>query len=200
MSEEEKPKASPKASEKAEKADEAKAEAADKAEAAEAAEKAEAADAEAKEHAEDKSEPEQGPTKHLRDLPAGVGLALAVLLPTLFFLLVPPLSKSGLWDPFELNVADLARRLALNLFHADGLALSGADNSLPHLNDLGRPELPFTSMALGFKLFGLHEWAGRLPLALWGVAGVVATYGFVSRLVDRRAGLFSAIALATATS
>src|SRR5512143_828229 len=182
MSEEEKPKASPKASGEAEKADEAK---------------PEEAGPEAKEQAEDESEAEQGPTKHLRDLPAGVGLALAVLLPTLFFLLVPPLSKSGLWDPFELNVADLARRLALNLFHADGLALSGADNSLPHLNDLGRPELPFTSMALGFKVFGLHEWAGRLPLALWGVAGVVATYGFVSRLVDRRAGLFSAIALAT---
>jgi 4-amino-4-deoxy-L-arabinose transferase-like glycosyltransferase len=135
--------------------------------------------------------------KHPRDLPRGIGLALAIIFPTLFFLLVPPLSKSGLWDPFELNVADLARRLALNLFHAGGLALAGADNSLPHLNDLGRPELPFTSMALGFKLFGLHEWAGRFPLAIWGVAGVVATYGFVARLIDRRAGLFSAIALAT---
>jgi hypothetical protein len=132
-----------------------------------------------------------------RDLPAGISLAVAAILPTLFFLVLPPLSKSGLWDPFELNVADLARRLALNLFNADTLSLAGADNSLPHLNDLGRPSLPFLSMALGFKLFGLHEWAGRLPLALWGVAGVVATYGFVARLVDRRAGLFSAIALAT---
>ncbi len=132
-----------------------------------------------------------------RDLPAGISLAVAAILPALFFLVLPPLSKSGLWDPFELNVADLARRLALNLFHADALSLVGADNSLPHLNDLGRPELPFLSMALGFKVFGLHEWAGRLPLAIWGVVGVVATYGFVARLVDRRAGLFSAIALAT---
>ncbi len=131
------------------------------------------------------------------DLPAGISLAVAAILPTIFFLVLPPLSKSGLWDPYELNVADMARRLALNLFHADGLALTGADNSLPHLNDLARPELPFTSMALGFKMFGLHEWAGRLPLALWGIVGVVATYAFVARLVDRRAGLFSAIALAT---
>ncbi len=135
--------------------------------------------------------------KSPRDLPAGVSLAVAAIMPTLFFLVLPPLSKSGLWDPFELNVADMARRLALNLFHASDLALVGADNTLPHLNDLGRPELPFTSMALGFKMFGLHEWAGRLPLALWGIVGVVATYGFVARLVDRRAGLFSAIALAT---
>ena len=205
MPEEKKPKKTEEA-EKAEKAAEAempakaeKAAKADKAEKteetvkAEEADKAEAAEAQA---GEAKAQEPQAP-KHPRDLPRGVGLALAILLPTLFFLLVPPLSKSGLWDPFELNVADLARRLALNLFHADGLALAGADNSLPHLNDLGRPELPFTSMALGFKLFGLHEWAGRLPLALWGIAGVVATYGFVARLVDRRAGLFSAIALAT---
>jgi 4-amino-4-deoxy-L-arabinose transferase-like glycosyltransferase len=122
---------------------------------------------------------------------------LAVLVPVLFFFLLPPLAKSGLWDPYELNVADLARRVALNLHGASSLALSGADNSLPHLNDLGRPQLPFTSIALGFKLFGLHEWAGRAPLALWGLLGVLATYGFVARLVDRRAGVYAAVALTT---
>jgi len=102
-----------------------------------------------------------------------------------------------MWDPYELNVADLARRIALNLFHAGDLALQGADNSLPHLNDLGRPQLPFTSIALGFQLFGLHEWAGRLPLALWGLAGALATYAFVARLFDRRTGAYASIALAT---
>jgi 4-amino-4-deoxy-L-arabinose transferase-like glycosyltransferase len=114
-----------------------------------------------------------------------------------FFFILPPLTKSGLWDPYELNVADLARRIALNLFGADGLSLSGADNSLPHLNDLARPQLPLTSIALGFKLFGLHEWAGRAPLALWGLAGVLATYAFVARLIDKRAGLYAAVALTT---
>ncbi|HVJ89238.1 MAG TPA: glycosyltransferase family 39 protein [Labilithrix sp.] len=129
--------------------------------------------------------------------PTWLPLAIAVALPVVFFFVLPPLTKSGLWDPYELNVADLARRVALNLHGAANLALEGADNSLPHLNDLGRPQLPFTSIALGFKLFGLHEWAGRAPLALWGVLGVVATYGFVARLIDKRAGVFSAIALTT---
>lgn len=124
-------------------------------------------------------------------------LLIASAVAVLFFFVLPPLTKSGLWDPYELNVADLARRVALNLHGAASLALEGADNSLPHLNDLGRPQLPFTSIALGFKLFGLREWAGRAPLALWGVLGVLATYGFVARLVDRRAGLLSAIALTT---
>ncbi|MGH7328576.1 MAG: ArnT family glycosyltransferase, partial [Polyangiaceae bacterium] len=126
-----------------------------------------------------------------------VPFALAVAVPTLLFFVLPPLSKSGLWDPYELNVADLARRIAANLFHASGAMLAGTDNSMPHLNDLGRPELPFTSMAIGFKLFGLHVWAGRFPLAVWGLAGVLAIYGSVSRLVDKRAGLYTALALST---
>jgi hypothetical protein len=126
---------------------------------------------------------------------AWLPLALAIATPILFFFILPPLTKSGLWDPYELNVADLARRIALNLHGATSLALEATDNSLPHLNDLGRPQLPFTSIALGFKYFGLHEWAGRAPLAVWGVLGVLLTYGWVSRLVDRRAGLFAAVAL-----
>ncbi len=120
-------------------------------------------------------------------------LAAAILL--LFVL--PPLTKAGIWDPYELNVADLARRMALKLHGAKTLALEGADNSLPHLNDLGRPQLPFTLIALGFSFFGLQEWAGRAPLALAGLVGAVVTYGFVARLVDRRAGVFSALALLT---
>ncbi len=124
-------------------------------------------------------------------------LLLAILTPLLFFFVLPPLYKSGLWDPYELNVADLARRLALNVYGAQDLWLSGTDNSMPHLNDLGRPELPFDSIGLGFKLFGLHEWAGRAPLALWGTVGVLATYAFVARLVDKRAGLFAAVALSS---
>jgi hypothetical protein len=143
-----------------------------------------------------------GPTPAEREAdaahgPAWLPLAIAIATPILFFFVLPPLTKSGLWDPYELNVADLARRIALNLHGAADLALEGADNSLPHLNDLGRPQLPFTSIALGFKFFGLHEWAGRAPLAIWGLAGVLATYGFVARLVDRRAAVFSAVALTT---
>ena len=131
------------------------------------------------------------------NMPPWLPFALSLALPIVFFFILPPLTKSGLWDPYELNVADLARRVALNLHDASSLALEGTDNSLPHLNDLGRPQLPFTSIALGFKYFGLHEWAGRTPLALWGILGVILTYGFVSKLVDRKAGLYSAVALTT---
>jgi hypothetical protein len=120
---------------------------------------------------------------------------LAVTTAVLFFCV--PMAKSGIWDPFELNVADLSRRIAINVFHAQGLALEGADNSMPRLGDLGRGELPFDSIAAGFRVFGLHEWSGRLPLALWGIAGVASLYWLLARLLDRRAGLYGAIVLST---
>jgi 4-amino-4-deoxy-L-arabinose transferase-like glycosyltransferase len=144
--------------------------------------------------ADAKPKEKAAPSRKLPQIPAW---AVAVGLPILFFFIVPPLSKSGIWDPYELNVADLARRVGLNLHGASDLRLEGADNSLPHLNDLGRPQLPFTAMAIGFQLFGLREWAGRLPLALFGLFGVIATYAWVSRMVDKRAGAFAAVALTT---
>ncbi len=118
-----------------------------------------------------------------------LGIAVAVLFPVL--------AKSGIWDPYELDAADLARRIAAHVFHAPSLEVPGAINVMPTLTDLRMGELPFTSMAVGFKLFGLHDWTGRLPLALWGLAGVAALYELLARVVDRRAGLYSAIALVT---
>src|SRR5579864_4667653 len=147
---------------------------------------------------ENASVTQSGPeSAHARPRLRWMPLGIATAAPVLLFFVLPPLSTSGLWDPYELNVADLSRRIAINLYHAPSLALEGADNSLPHLNDLGRPQLPMSSIAVGFKLFGLHEWAGRLPLALWGLLGVLATYAFVARLFDRRAGAYASIILST---
>jgi hypothetical protein len=120
-------------------------------------------------------------------------LALGIAAIVLF----PMLAKSGIWDPYELDAADLARRIALRAFGATSLEMSGAVNVLPTLTDLKMGELPFTSMAVGFRLFGLHDWTGRLPLALWGFAGAVVLYEALARLVDRKAGLYAVIALVT---
>ena len=126
--------------------------------------------------------------------------------------LFAPLAKLGIWDPYELDAADLARRVAIWAFphpssriagaglapsSADPLWQEGAHNGMPTLSDLRMGELPFTSMALAFRVFGLHEWTGRLPLACWGLAGAMAVYALVARLVDRRAGLYATTALVT---
>ncbi len=107
-----------------------------------------------------------------------------------------PLAKNGLWDPFELRSIELARRIAVGLFGAS-LELTGAPNSLPTRGEVDRGELPFTSMALGLKLFGLHAWAARLPLACFGLAGLAATYLLARRLADRRVALYSVLVLGT---
>jgi len=121
--------------------------------------------------------------------------AFAVLVALLS--LFAPLSASGVWDPPEREVAELARRIALNLLGGNALALDGADNEVPIRSELGRGELPFTSIALGFRLFGLHDWAGRLPLAIWGLVGLSACYWLVRRLGDRRSAWCSVLVLAT---
>ena len=120
-------------------------------------------------------------------------LALVVVAVSLF----APLACAGLADPFELGAADLARRLAVNVFAANGLRHGGLADAMIDLGDLRSGELPFTSMALGFSLFGWHEWAGRLPLAVWGGLGVAAMWLLVSRLEDRVAGAWTALLLAT---
>lgn len=56
-------------------------------------------------------------------------------------------------------------------------------------------ELPFTSMALSFRLLGFDEVAGRLPLALWGLAGVGSLYWFLRRLVHERAAFYGVACL-----
>lgn len=108
-----------------------------------------------------------------------------------------PLSASGIWDPPEREVAELSRRIALNLLGGHQLAVDGANNEVPTRTELGRGELPFTSIAVGFRAFGLHEWAGRLPLAIWGLIGAGAVFLLVRRLADARTAWFSVLVLVT---
>lgn len=119
--------------------------------------------------------------------------ALVVAVVSLF----GPISASGIWDPPELEVIDLARRIGHTLLGGARLAIDGANNVVPTQGELGKGQLPFTSVAVGLRLFGMSEWAGRLPLALWGLLGIGATWLCLARLADRRAASFGAIALAT---
>lgn len=107
------------------------------------------------------------------------------------------LRGGALWEPHELTVAEQARRIALNLLGDTGLTLPGGDNSVPIRADLGRGELPLTSVALGFRVFGLRDWAGRLPLLLWALTGAAVLYAAAARLWDRRTGCYVVLVLAT---
>ncbi len=93
-------------------------------------------------------------------------------------LLVAGLSSFGIWDPWELEAADVARRIA------EGHA-SGSTEVTPWL------------VSLGFRAFGVHEWAGRLPLALTGLLTVALALALVTRFADARAGVYAALITAT---
>jgi len=68
-----------------------------------------------------------------------------------------------------------------------------------------KPPLMYWLAAGSFHIFGVHDWAGRLPLALLTLALLLATYALGLRLFSGispaghpdRAALYSALALAT---
>ena len=120
------------------------------------------------------------------------GLVLATAVGVVILLL--PMAKTGIWDPIELRVADVASRVSVALLHAKlPVAAQSQPVTLPTLGEIGRGELPFTSIAVGFRMLGLHDWAGRLPLALWIVAALVATVAWVRRYINAKAAVWTAL-------
>lgn len=90
------------------------------------------------------------------------------------------LSSFGIWDPWELSAADLARQLAV------GDAV-----------EVERPILQPWLVAQGFRLFGIHEWAGRLPIVLCGLFAIGFAYIGAARFAGRRAGIYAALVAGT---
>jgi hypothetical protein len=116
---------------------------------------------------------------------------LAVLLGTF-----GAVASAGIWDPPELETAELARRIAHGLLGAEELA-GAPEEGVPTRGELGRGELPFTSIAVGFRTLGLSASAGRLPLCIWALFGFAALHFLVRRLASARAAWLSVLALAT---
>lgn len=72
---------------------------------------------------------------------------------------------------------------------------------VPYLNYqvyFSKPIITFWLIASSYKLFGISELASRLPFALLSTAMVLAIYHCISKLFSQKAGLFSALCLATA--
>ena len=63
---------------------------------------------------------------------------------------------------------------------------------------LDKPPLPYWLGAAGIHLFGFHDWAVRLPLAISVLLLTLYLYSMGRRLFGERAGFYSACAFATA--
>ncbi len=90
------------------------------------------------------------------------------------------LPSYGIWDPWELSTADDARHL-----------LAGEPT------DATRAPLGAWLVARGFAVFGVHEWSGRLPIAIAGFLVAALAVGLGRVYGDLRRGSFVAIVVAT---
>jgi 4-amino-4-deoxy-L-arabinose transferase-like glycosyltransferase len=88
------------------------------------------------------------------------------------------ISAFGIWDPWELGTADAARKIVSG--QADGPTSASV-----------------WIVSRGFALFGIHEWAGRLPIALCGIATAVLAFVIGRRYSDTRTGVYAALIAGT---
>jgi hypothetical protein len=126
---------------------------------------------------------------------AGSRLLEAFALCVVVASLVAAVDSRPLWVPLELETAELARRIAHGLFGAE--ALGTGQEVVPTRGELGRGELPFLLVALGFCGFGASAAVGRGVFALCGVLGIAALYWVTRRFASRRAAALAVLALAS---
>ncbi len=87
--------------------------------------------------------------------------------------------------------------------HAEGARemAFGHDWVTLHINNgfryLEKAPLMYWCVAASFKLFGVHEWSARLPIALGVLALLLVVYRLGRRIYGEEGGLYSALALAT---
>jgi 4-amino-4-deoxy-L-arabinose transferase-like glycosyltransferase len=98
----------------------------------------------------------------------------------------------GLWSPPLLDDADsvhaeAAREMMLR-HDWSTLYVNG-------LRYLEKAPLLYWAMAASYELFGVSDWAARLPLALGVLALLLACYAIGRHHFDEQAGLFTALAL-----
>ena len=124
-------------------------------------------------------------------------------------LYIPFAGSYGLWDPWETHYGEVARQMTKR---GDFISLWWPGS--PRDADVfwSKPVLTFWLMSIGMHVarVGLPggdpgemalstraEWAMRVPFCLLGVVAMWGIYLVVSRFVSRRAGLLSAIVVAT---
>ena len=70
---------------------------------------------------------------------------------------------------------------------------------IPHCNGqvrLRKPPLAYWAAAASFKIFGVHDWSGRIPFALASWLTLWATYAAARPIIGRRGALLAASGLA----
>jgi 4-amino-4-deoxy-L-arabinose transferase-like glycosyltransferase len=124
-------------------------------------------------------------------------------------LYLPFAGSYGLFDPWETHYGEVARQMTER---GDFVSLYWAGSPLDGEHFWSKPVLTFWLMSLSMHVFGLGspggppsemalgtaaEWALRLPFCLMALLALYGVYLVASRLVSRRAAVFSVVVLGT---
>ena len=135
---------------------------------------------------------------------------MVILVIACGLLLYLPLAGTyGLWDPWETHYSEVARQMTKR---GDFISLWWPGSPRDQEVFWSKPVLSFWLMSIGMHVAGVGlrggapgemaigtraEWAVRVPFCLMGVLGILAVYLVVARFVNRRAGVLSALVVAT---
>jgi len=122
----------------------------------------------------------------LLERPIIVVLLLLILSGYLYFF---QLDKIALTDPDETFYGQTAKEMFLK-----GEWLTPTLYGKPQFE---KPILFYWLIEMSYKIFGINEFAVRFPSALFGFLGLVGIYLLGRLLFNNRAGIFSAVVLAT---
>jgi 4-amino-4-deoxy-L-arabinose transferase-like glycosyltransferase len=113
-------------------------------------------------------------------------LAFYALLAAILYL--PGLGRPALWEPDEGRYAEIAREMVIS-----GDYVTPRDDFELYFE---KPPLVYWAEAASIHVFGVNEFAVRLPAALCSVGQVVVTAGLAEVMLGATAGFFAAIVLA----
>jgi 4-amino-4-deoxy-L-arabinose transferase-like glycosyltransferase len=115
-------------------------------------------------------------------------LRLAVYAILAAILYLPGLGRPALWEPDEGRYAEIAREMVVS-----GDYVTPRDNYELYFE---KPPLVYWAEAAAIKIFGVNEFAVRLPAALFSIGQVVITAALAEAMLGATAGFLAALALA----
>ena len=112
----------------------------------------------------------------------------------LLFILALAVNFAGLSNGFITDDAALYASIAKNLVHKNEVWELFTYNR----DWLDKPHFPFWMVFCSFKLFGISEWAYRLPALLFFLLGVVYTWLFAKKFYGKETAAIAVLILITA--
>jgi len=110
-----------------------------------------------------------------------------MFLAVICIIVILPDLGEGFWDAWESHYGQVAKEM-----HQAGDWLYPTYKGK---SEFSKPILLYWLELIGFSIFGVSEWAARLPVALSGCASVLFTFWCVRILFGRRTGIASALIL-----